>query len=82
MNITFCTQDSKNLLELCHGGSFEEVKSLLRSKDKGAAVNATFEEVYVCHKYMCICIYHCCRSDDILYVLWYAGGEIRTHAGL
>lgn len=40
-------QDSKKLLELCSDGGYESVTSLLKSKDKGAAINATFEEVFV-----------------------------------
>ena len=35
------------LLDLCNDGRFQEVDLLLRSKEKGAAVNATFEEVHV-----------------------------------
>ena len=53
MENNFCIQDSKNLLELCHDGVDEEVKSLLESKHKGAAVNATFEDVHVSS----VCIY-------------------------
>ena len=41
-------QESKQLLHLCNKGSFEEVTLLLKSRDKGAAINATFEEIYVC----------------------------------
>ena len=40
-------QDSKKLLELCSDGGYDSVTSLLKSKDKGAAINATFEEVFV-----------------------------------
>ena len=40
-------QDSKKLLELCSDGGFEGVTSLLEDKHKGAAINATFEDIYV-----------------------------------
>ena len=36
-----------HLLDLCSEGRFQEVDVLLRSKEKGAAINATFEEVRV-----------------------------------
>ena len=41
-------QESKQLLRLCNKGSFEEVTLLLKSRDEGTAINATFEEIYVC----------------------------------
>lgn len=40
-------QDSKKLLEFCSDGGYGSVTSLLKSKDKGAAINATFEAVFV-----------------------------------
>jgi hypothetical protein len=40
-------QESKKLLELCKVGTLEEVTSLLTCRDKGAAINATFEDAYV-----------------------------------
>ncbi len=37
------------MLRLCGDtkGSFDEITLLLKSRDKGAAVNATFEDVHV-----------------------------------
>ena len=37
------------LLGLCSEGKHEEVSQLLRSEEKGAAVNATFMEILVRH---------------------------------
>ena len=36
-----------HLLDLCSEGRFQEVDLLLRSREKGAAINATFKEVHV-----------------------------------
>ena len=65
-----CSQESKKLLELCNKGGFEEVTSLLKSKDKGAAVNATFKDVLVCgvrvhvvYSVMYVC-YGLCRRES------------------
>lgn len=47
-------QESKKLLELCNEGNFDEVTSLLNRRDKGAAINATFEDVHV----SVVCMYN------------------------
>ena len=46
-----------NLLELCSEGRFQDVDLLLKSKHKGAAINATFEEAHVRLSTQCTCIH-------------------------
>ena len=68
-------QDSKKLLELCSDGGYESVTSLLKSKDKGAAINATFEEVFV-SSVLATCGVYC---DNVVVC---SGGEVGIDAGM
>ena len=58
---------------------------LLKSRDKGAAVNATFEDVHVC--VYCVCIVCILRTLSVTYVyvcyvMVCTGGDVSPDVGL